>query len=138
MIKSHRTQSPKPDKPTPDFPLYAHAAGVWAKKIRGKLHYFGPWNDPAAALARYNEQKEVLHSGKKPRESIDGAAVKGVVNAYLGARKRSLDAGQLSPQTLQKYTVATDEIITQLGKTRLACDLDPDDFAGLRARMAAK
>src|SRR5262249_3082440 len=38
----------------------------------------------------------------------------------------------------QKYHEATDEIIAHMGKTRLAADLDPDDFAGLRARMAAK
>src|SRR5437870_9491716 len=47
----------KPSKPYPEFPLTAHPAGYWCKKIRGKLHYFGAWADPDGALAKYLEQE---------------------------------------------------------------------------------
>ena len=43
--------NPKPAKPHADFPLYTHRSGRWAKKIRGRLHYFGPWDDPEPALS---------------------------------------------------------------------------------------
>lgn len=57
----------KPAKPYPEFPLTAHPAGYWCKKIRGKIHYFGPWDNPDAALKKYLEQKDALHAGRKPR-----------------------------------------------------------------------
>src|SRR3954453_7003668 len=108
----------KPNKPHPDFPLFPHAAGVWAKKIRGKLHYFGPWDDPDGALAKYLEQKDALHAGKKPRDTSEGVTVKVLANAYLNHKQALLDAGELSPRTMQNYREATDLLIARFGKGR--------------------
>jgi len=62
--KSRR--SGKPDKPSEDYPLFAHATGRWAKKIRGRFHYFGPWDDPQGALERFREQWPYLKDGRTP------------------------------------------------------------------------
>src|SRR5437868_10249183 len=93
----------KPNKPYPDFPLTAHPAGYWCKKIRGKLHYFGPWADPDGALAKYLEQKEALHAGRKPRQVSTGVTVKDVANSFLHAKQEALQAGELSPRTWADY-----------------------------------
>ena len=54
----------KPEKPSPDFPLYAHSSKKWAKTIRRKTHYFGPWDDPQGSLALYERYADDLHSGR--------------------------------------------------------------------------
>src|SRR3954454_25179323 len=102
MSEVHSTPTPannKPAKPHPEFPLFPHRTGYWAKKIRGKMHYFGPrWHDDAEkaaalddALAEYDAQAEALHAGRKPRPDPDALTVKDAANAFLNAKKALLD-----------------------------------------------
>jgi integrase len=128
----------KPAKPYPDFPLFPHATGRWAKKIRGKMHYFGPWDDPDAALTKYLEQKDALHAGRKPREASDGVTVKELGNQFLNAKRALVESGELTNRSWQDYKAACDRIVSHFGKGRLVADLDPDDFATLRNKMAKK
>src|SRR6266545_1460270 len=128
----------KPSKPYPDFPLTAHPAGVWCKKIRGKLHYFGPWDDPDGALAKYLEQKDALHAGRTPRPDPEALTVKDVANAYLNAKKQALAAGKLSPRTWADYKSIMDVLVSGMGKGRLVADLAPDDFAALKSKLSKR
>src|SRR5262245_21096437 len=146
--KSASSEPAKPSKPRPDFPLTPHRAGYWCKRIRGKLYYFGPRfcpTDPAAATAaadaaleNYNRQADALHLGPKPRPETEGLTVKEAANDFLNAKKAVLNEGELSPHTWANYKRATDTLVAHLGKTRLVADLDPQDFAALRNKMAKK
>lgn len=80
----------KPNKPRPDFPLFPHAVGQWAKKIGAKLHYFGVWSDPDAALKKYLKEKDDLHAGRKPRQDTEGLTVKELANAFLNHKRAIL------------------------------------------------
>jgi integrase len=141
MSEIHSTSSKgriKPAKPRPDFPLFPHAAGYWAKKIGGKLHYFGPWADPDGALTKYQEQKDDLHAGRKPRPDTDSLTVKHLANSFLGYKKSLVDNGELSPRSWDEYKAATDLLVEQFGKQRLVANLGPDDFAKLRETLAKR
>jgi integrase len=128
----------KPEKPYPEFPLTAHPAGVWCKKIRGHMHYFGPWEDPEGALQKYLDQKDALHSGRTPKPDPQALTVKDVANAFLNHKQARVDSGELSPRTWAEYKECCDLLVTRLGRQRLVDDLTPADFAALRNEMAKR
>jgi integrase len=141
MPESHPTApapSDKPAKPYPDFPLFPHATRRWAKKIKGRMCYFGPWNDPQGALDRYLAQKDDLHAGRTPRPDADAVTVKDAANALLVVKKALVGTGELSPRTFHDYKEVCEAVIIHMGKGRLVSDLHPDDFVSLRTKMAVR
>jgi integrase len=129
----------KPEKPTPDFPLFAHATKRWAKKIRGQLHYFGRWDDPDGALANYLSQREALHSGKTPADDdTQGLTVYQLAAKYLTYKQMDRDAGIITGRTFDAYGAVCRCICNAFGRGRLVADLRPKDFEQLRASWVKK
>ena len=126
----------KPNKPWKDFPLFPHATGRWVKKIRGKLHYFGPWDNAQAALDKYLDQKDDLHAGRTPRVSTDGLTVMDLCNRFLTSKNHQVDSGEITPRTFADYKTVTDRIVRVFGLKRLVDDLRADDFEQLRADIS--
>jgi integrase len=124
----------KPDKPYPDFPLFPHATKRWAKKVRGRLVYFGPWHDPEGALQRYLDQKDALHSGLTPRDTRAALTVFGLCGKFLSTKKQLLQSAELSIRSFNDYAATSKRLVKAFGKNRLVVDLGPDDFEKLRNR----
>jgi integrase len=139
MLKSSRTSARRPAKPRSDFPLFPHARGYWAKKVRGNLVYFGKIaDDPKgeAAITQWLDQKDALLAGRTPREHKDGLVVRDLCNAFLTAKRQLVDSGELSEHTFRDYFETCSRLCDLFGKTRLVDDLAAEDFEGLRAALA--
>ena len=115
-MSSHSSSAAKVQKPRPDFPLFPHATGRWAKKVRGKLHYFGKTaDDPKgeAALISWLEQKDDLLAGRTPRVGREGLTVGELCDRFLQAKDRQLDAGEITARTRADYKSTTDRVVAQ-------------------------
>jgi integrase len=126
----------KPDKPYKGFPLTAHRNGQWCKKIRGKVYYFGPWEDWQGSLATYRDQRDDLHAGRTPRPRAGGVTLADVMNAFLNAKQLLVETGELTQRSFNEYKRTCDQIRDSLGANRLLDGLAPTDFEKLRADLA--
>lgn len=151
-------------RPYSTFPLTPHASGKWMKKIRGRIYYFGNWGKVVngslvttddfgwnEALDLYKVQADDLHAGREPQAKTDALTVAKLCNAFLEAKHRQYEAGELSarmykpspdPERLDlatgEYKATTDRLVKAFGGSRTVESLTPADFAALRAELAAK
>ncbi len=117
----------KPDKPHKDFPLFPHSSGQWAKKVRGRLIYFGPWRDPEGALDRWLEDKDDLLAGRTPQHD-EGLTVRDLVNRFLTSKKRLVESRELHERTWEDYDAICKRVIEEFGRNHLVESLKPSDF----------
>jgi len=128
----------KPDKPRPDFPLFRQATGRWAKKVCGRLCYFGPWADPQKALNKWLDEQDDLLAGRKPRTRTGAATVAFVVNHFLTYKQGLVSSGELAQRTFDRYYAMSAIIVDALGRNRAADHIGPADLASLRGLMAKR
>ena len=132
----------KPKKPRPDFPLFPHASDRWAKKVRGKLHYFGKVSTDTkgeAALARWLEQKDALLAGRTPKKRTGNQlTLEDLCDAFLTAKELLKNSNELSPRTFAEYYGACGRLLDHFGKERIvdAEEIEPEDFGKYRAKLA--
>lgn len=129
-----KAASQKPAKPYPDFPLTAHPNGQWVKKVRGRLHYFGPWSDPDGALKTWLDERDDLRAGRKPKRlGEDGPTLGYALDHFLSSKSLTLENGEIGQRSYNEYVATCDRIAATLDKGRPLADIDSADLDRLRA-----
>ena len=138
---TRRRSGGKPGKPSRDFPLFPHQNGYWAKKIRGKLVYFGKWRDDPKgqrALELWIDKKDELLAGRIPKDQTGEATVADAVNYFLSVKLSRVKSSELRQSTWDEYNQVCGVIVQVFGRNRLVSDLGALDFEQLRATFAEK
>jgi len=127
------TRNGKAGKPRPDFPLYRHKTGQWAKVVRGRVYYFG--TDPDTALAKWTKQKDDLLAGRVPQNG-DGLTIGKACNLFLSSKLKKVNSGEIEQRTWNDYDAIVQRVLKVFGPGRQVANLRPADFETLRADFA--
>jgi len=140
MFAPHkRRRRKKPVKPNPSFPLTPHNNGQWCKKIRGKVHFFGVWEHPQAALGNYLRVAADLHAGRQPplvNLHPEGLTVKDACNQYLNYQFQKVQSNEIRPSTFEDCRQIAECLAGFLGAARAVSNLTSTDFQRFRFHVS--
>lgn len=129
-----RRRPSKQQKPYRDYPLSWHPSGQWCKRIKGTLYYFG--SDAEKALERYLRERDWIVAGKTPPPievaDADGLRLRRLLNEFLNAKRRAVDAGEMTERSLVDYKRTAKLLVQFFDANRLVADLRPRDFEDLK------
>ena len=138
MAKRKNKRCKKPSKPYPSFPLTAHNNGQWCKKIRGKINFFGVWDNPQTALDNYLRNAADLQAGRQVQTTtlqLNGPDVKEVCNHFLNYQYQKAEGKEITMRWFEDCRRVIESFARFISPTYLACDLGPDDFRRFRQRL---
>jgi integrase len=125
-----------------DFPLFRHQRGHWAKKVLGKMRYFGRIDadpDGQKALERWLYEKDYLLAGVDPPEKgTTYTSLKDISNAWFNAKLALLRSGDLAQRTIDEYRDTCEFLLKQLGRLTPAGGIAPDHFNRVREALGKK
>lgn len=136
--RSIMSQKKRPDKPYPEFPLYAHSGGRWAKVINYKTHYFGTWNDPKGALKEYLTALPYIKSGLTPPVGGDGYNLGCLCSEFYDFQKERFRQKEIGARHLKDIDDHNKYLLSVFGTQRNVESFTPADFAVLRQKIAKK
>ena len=113
-----------------DCPLFAHGNGQWAKKIKGKLYYFG--KDLDAALVRWVEEKDYLLAGLPVPKNDGKPTVEELGNLFHARGVERVSNGEITQRSLDDTTKSINRLIEIVGAGCKAENLEPLDFAKVK------
>lgn len=143
----------KPSKPYASFPLFPHTTGRWAKKVAGKMWFYGRWGrkqgpeivpvedvEASAAEAKIEfDRCWPYHSkGLDAPAKDEGLAptMRDLCNQFLASKQNRVKTGELSLHSFAEYRRTTDTLIEHFGKQCRLDSLRPADFEKFRAELA--
>ena len=129
---SSRRGKPKKPKKRKGFPLTANGNGQWSKKIKGKVHYFGPWADPDGALKRYNEAAPGLATGRPRTRETPKYTLRELANDFLTFKQHKVDTGELALRTFDDYKATCERLIHVLGRDAVVEEINSGDLLRVR------
>lgn len=118
---------------TKNNPLFKHRNGQWAKKIRGKLHYFG--TDETKALDRYKRNFERLKAGLAQQEQSGSPTLRELANVYLDRCRNLVSAGELTQRSLTDTTNTLRRLIDCMGAESEPSQWEPADFSVIKSEL---
>ncbi len=137
VVRTGKGKREKPAKPHKDWPLFPHGSGQWAKKIWGRMHYFGRWEEPEKAMELWLHQKDDLLARRTPSPlNTDALTVKRLCDLFLESKEAKVATGERSQRTWDDYHTTALEVAKQLGRNIPVENLRPDDFKRLRTYFA--
>lgn len=135
-IAQDSTTSTRPAKPYPDFPLYAHKIGRWAKKICGRTHFLGRGGIGKRPYAYTWQRGKTWRPARRPRRQpgvSDALTVQEMVARFLRAPALDVESRALDGRTWKEYESFGERMIRVFGGRASVQDLGLDDFLKLKA-----
>ncbi len=125
------------------FPLFLHATGQWAKKIKGKLWYFG--KDQQKAFEQYSYERLHLEIGinlrklppSKPVEPSEGVRLGEGIDLFLASCEAKVARGELSRLSLIDYKLTLALVTASLERSIPIQLTTPSHWASVYTRIAA-